>query len=720
MRTQNKFWWFVGVATFALLIALSTIGLLFWHQLTIDQRLFLKDIIVQHFAYFFSTGVLLLAAFGFTIDWFFRFYVLPARQLVEQTQLIRTVNPDLQLEIEGSHDLVWLAETINKMCARRFAEKDVQEDLKYGSISAQERLEKRILETILDQHSAGVIICNLDGTIVFYNQNAKRFLGIAHAGLEGKLDMNLVGLGRSLYDFVDRNCLQNALERISNKIALDDPNPVEYLLVGSGSEGLIQAELIAVVDQQHHLTGFILLLTNIQTQLEQHLKEEENLKGITGVLADTASILTLARDMLGETAEIAQLRDCLDNAICKLNELMVRSKGRLKKLPGHLHSIAPVCVGDWASTLAQTLKNETGLEMLLELEDAEQWLKVDYCAINSSMIKIFQNFREKWGNRVKCKISSEENICVIDFLVHAEGMFLDLDKLNELLAENSSSSSEFGASLPIITVLDYHGAELFPIYNKDNLIIGIRLMLPTEANSSLSSCAIDRQKITVLPESRPVFYDFDLFNQPGQIPEIDNRPLIELVYTVFDTETTGLDPRGGDEIISIGAVRIVNGKLLLEEKFDQLIDPCRDLPWESIKFHGIKPEMLEGQPTINEVLPKFHRFAKDTVLVAHNAAFDMRMLQVKEEQTGVKFINPVLDTMHLSAVVHPAHTSHRLGDIAQRLGVTIKGRHTALGDALATAEIFIKLIPLLREKGINTLKEARMASQKTYYARLKY
>ena len=130
--------------------------------------------------------------------------------------------------------------------------------------------------------------------------------------------------------------------------------------------------------------------------------------------------------------------------------------------------------------------------------------------------------------------------------------------------------------------------------------------------------------------------------------------------------------------------------------------------------------MLAGQPTIAKVLPAFHAFAQDTVLIAHNAAFDMRFLQLKENLTGLRFDQPVLDTLLLSAVVHPNQESHRLEAIAERLNLTIIGRHTALGDAIVTAEVLLKLIPLLAEKGIRTLGEARQAAEKSYYARVKY
>jgi len=221
-------------------------------------------------------------------------------------------------------------------------------------------------------------------------------------------------------------------------------------------------------------------------------------------------------------------------------------------------------------------------------------------------------------------------------------------------------------------------------------------------------------------DSRPEYYDFDLFRASESQHALDERRLTDLSYTVFDTETTGLDPAAGDQIIQIGAARLVNGKLLRQEAFEQLVDPQRDLPAAGIAIHGIQPEMVRGQPTIDRVLPAFHAYARDTVLVAHNAAFDMRFLQLAEGRSGVVFDQPVLDTLLLSALVHPNQESHRLEAIAERFGVTVIGRHTALGDAIVTAEVFLKLIPLLAAMGIHTLGQAREAAQKTYYARLRY
>ena len=219
--------------------------------------------------------------------------------------------------------------------------------------------------------------------------------------------------------------------------------------------------------------------------------------------------------------------------------------------------------------------------------------------------------------------------------------------------------------------------------------------------------------------SRPVFYEFDLFHNRASA-ELGEESLHRLTYVAFDTETTGLEPTRGDEIIQLGAVRIVNGKIIPGEIIDQLIDPQRSIPEASVAIHGITPKMVANQPTIGQVLPHFHRFAEGAVLVAHNAAFDMRCLQLKEVQAGVKFDNPVLDTLLLSSIIHPHQQSHSLDELAARLNLTNIGRHTALGDAIVTAEVLLKMIPLLNAKGIMTLNDALQASTRSPYARASY
>ncbi len=127
--------------------------------------------------------------------------------------------------------------------------------------------------------------------------------------------------------------------------------------------------------------------------------------------------------------------------------------------------------------------------------------------------------------------------------------------------------------------------------------------------------------------------------------------------------------------------------------------------------------MLVGAPKVDTVLPEFKEFAEHAILVAHNAAFDMRFLELNERRAKVRFSNPVLDTLLLSTVVHPNLDDHTLDGIAARMNIPVVGRHTALGDAIVTAEILLKLIPLLEAQGIKTLREAIKASEKSKFAK---
>ena len=209
---------------------------------------------------------------------------------------------------------------------------------------------------------------------------------------------------------------------------------------------------------------------------------------------------------------------------------------------------------------------------------------------------------------------------------------------------------------------------------------------------------------------RPEFYDFDLFRLGGTT--LADTPLRKMGFVVFDTETTGLDPEGGDELISIGAVRVVNGRLLTGETFEQLIDPGRIIPPASIRFHGITQEMVAGQPGAREALPRFKAFADDAVLVAYNVAFDMAFLAKRAAEAGVAFDNPVLDALLLAAHVFPDQPDHSLSAMAHRLGVDVEGRHTALGDAFATARLWVKLLNMMEMRGLTTFGQAVEISQR--------
>lgn len=222
------------------------------------------------------------------------------------------------------------------------------------------------------------------------------------------------------------------------------------------------------------------------------------------------------------------------------------------------------------------------------------------------------------------------------------------------------------------------------------------------------------------PSARPAFYGFDLFAR-GVSADLERVALADLPYTVFDTETTGLDPAGGDEIVAIGAVRVARGRIVRDYVFDCLVDPRRAIPPLATRIHGIDSAQVEGSPGIESALPALRRFAADSVLVGHNVAFDLRFFELKADVSRTVFDLPVIDTLLLASVVDSRDDAdHTLEGLARRYGIGEAQRHHALSDALVTAQVFLRMLPLLGQRGIVTLGDALSASRQSRYARVKY
>jgi DNA polymerase-3 subunit epsilon len=183
----------------------------------------------------------------------------------------------------------------------------------------------------------------------------------------------------------------------------------------------------------------------------------------------------------------------------------------------------------------------------------------------------------------------------------------------------------------------------------------------------------------------------------------DLEVLLEPGFVAIDLETTGLDPRV-DAVVAAAAVPVLSGHP--GAGYATLVNPGRPIPLSSTAIHGITDEMVADAPPIRDVLDALDRACGTRVIVGHGVQFDLAVLD--RERRALRRpppTGPSLCTMRLAAALYPAWADIGLDAVAARLGVDVRGRHTARGDAEAAARILMALLPPIRARGIRTLNE---------------
>jgi DNA polymerase-3 subunit epsilon len=680
------------------------------------------------------------------------FGTAPGR-LAEQLRVLLTSDKAALPAAGGSAGSRALAAAVGELVQQRDALRaDI--DAKVREASREVDQERSRLAALMAELTQSVVVCNLDGRILLFNSRARmQFRALVDSTGPAIGGAEAIGLGRSIYAVFDRQLVAHALDSVQQRLQRGAAHPSAQFVTGTRGGQLLRVQLAPVRASSSDaapvrasssdaapvrasssepapvrapadadtpeplLNGFVLMLDNITRDFADESERDQLLHRLTETSRASIGNLRAAVELLDDpgldaaTRERFQavVRDEVKAMSDRFSELADRTAQQLKtRWP-----LEDMRGADLVAATLRRIEQQHGCRTAANEVDPGLWLKVDSYSLMGALVHLAGRLVEEHGVRlIQIRLQPADGRARLDLVWIGPSMSTETVMSWETDPIRSGTDS---SPLSVRDVVERHAGAFWFERERVRHESFFRMLLPlADSSTSLDAAAVLRN------DSRPEFYDFDLFQASDQARELADRPLAALSYTVFDTETTGLEPSAGDRILQFGATRINAGKLRRQDCFDQLVDPQRSIPPAGIPIHGITPEMVAGQPVIATVLPAFHAFAADTVLVAHNAAFDMRFLQLLEAETGIVFNQPVLDTLLLSAVVHPQQESHRLEAIAERLGVPVLGRHTALGDAMVTAEVFLKLVPLLEAMGIRTLGQALAAAQKTYFARVSY
>jgi len=595
------------------------------------------------------------------------------------------IDRDLTREADGARylgDLAPAAQEVTRSLAQTrnaLAESVARETTRLAA-------EKARLETLLADVPVAVLLCTAEHQLVFYNGQAVDLLGSGRAP----------GLDRNLLDYLREGPVRHAYQRLSDG---GDADMASDLLCATANGARIFAGRMRVLRRREAggAPGYVLTLRDVTQDLAAHTSRDALLAEIFERVRRPAANLQTVIGVLSELPDQPGGKPDLSAAMLVEVQALTRA---ITDLGARYDAIQT----DWrplaqtrSTDLMDSLKARFGAGGLaLEVaEGPDLIVQIDGFEIVALMGWLAGRLAAGGDAKEKARdfriVLIEEDGPGALLRLEWAGEALPVGQLDQWLTEAlGPDTGELTARAVLLT----HGTEIWP-----------ESTVPGRGAVAMPIRSARRAGRRPPPIARAVVYDFDLLSKARNAAVADAR-LEDLTYVVFDTETTGLSP-ASDAIVQIAAVRLVNGRRLESEVFDTLVDPQRPIPPMSTEVHGITDSMVRGAPLIESVGAQFHSFAQGAVLVAHNAPFDMEFLRRQEAGIGARFDHPVLDTVLLSAVVFGQLEEHSLDALTARLGITIPedARHTAIGDTIATADAFLKLVPMLKARGLNTFGE---------------
>ena len=489
-----------------------------------------------------------------------------ASALAEETQLIARANSRHVVDAQPYAVLAPLPAAVNEL-ADRLRNGVEEADQRVAATTRQLAEQKGWLEAILTDLTEGVVVCNMNHQVLLYNQGALKLLRV----------VGEIGLGRSLFNLVTKQPVLHAIELLTFRLRTQGaPEPAgataPLVCATSDARTLLRGRIGLILDRTGDQaapepTAYVLTLADVTHEIATLGKRDALLTAATEGMRAPLANLRAAVETVAAYPEIpADQRANFDQVIMResnvLSERLEHVASGYRELLAGYWPMAAIYSLDLLNCVVQ----RAGGDERMAIVGLPVWLHGDSYGLMLALTSLLAHLRQRiGGGGIDLGTVPGERRHYVDFAW--DGAPIPSAEIDRWMGDALDPAA---GSLTLRDVLDRHRSELWsqPVGTGRSI-----LRLPVEA-AERPPVAAERERLP----PRPEFYDFALMHQPMPGASQSDRPIRSLSYVVFDTETTGLDARQGDEIVSIAGVRIVNGRILTGETFERMVDPRRQIP----------------------------------------------------------------------------------------------------------------------------------------------
>lgn len=554
-----------------------------------------------------------------------------------------------------------------------------------GKQAIMERLEK-----ILGDYKEAIVICDPHAWILLFNPQAKQLF-----------DSPALSIRHSLFGLCHQAPFADAF-RLLRQRAAEAPRfgaeLIEIDFVCSTIRGatLLNCHMRLVLTDQDSEFVFVLFFDQIPKQIDETGWKASCLAAMIEELRRPLANLNAAAENLKANPDMARdARVAFETVVATESAVLIsRFEAVVQESRALTYSQWPL-TDIYSSDLIRSVIRKLGAgdKVTATMTGVPLWLHADSHAIMLTLEALVGTVNQAASvSQVDIEVLPGHHKVYCDIVWQGE-------PVPQTVVDSWSHLPLAGAAarMTVADVLDRHGSDMWCQHHDREGYSRLRIPLPAARRFG------DKEESASWPDRplRPA-----LLPGAGTLAEVADRPLASLAYVVFNTVATGLEPAADTDILEIAGVRVEALRILTDVNFQTLVNPQRPIPPTSVSFHGVTDGEVKGKPPIKVALSQFRAFTGDAILVGHNAALDLALLQAKGEQAKVRFDNMVLDTLLLALALDPEATDHSLDGVCRRLGLPRQGGNGAMATSFSTAQLFLRLIELLATHGITSLGQA--------------